>query len=75
MEVACLNCGGTGEAYDFEKDDWVSPIEDCHICKGTGLIDKCKQDGGCIPNRSGYCYICGMEVVQEVDDDGEPKLD
>ena len=46
-------------ALEFEKEE----------------VDTCKRDGGCIPNRSGYCYVCGMEVVTEVDDDGNPKLD
>lgn len=36
----CQTCGGTGEKFDKETDDWAKPIENCPKCKGTGLANE-----------------------------------
>ncbi len=35
MNRPCTGCGGTGDKFDREKDDWV-PGETCPKCGGTG---------------------------------------
>lgn len=74
MEITCYSCGGTGQAYDHVKDEWVYPMKDCPKCNGSGKADYCKENGH-IPNRTGMCAVCGYEVVTETDEDGTPKLD
>lgn len=34
----CNACGCTGDKFDHEKNDWVTPREDCPECKGTGEL-------------------------------------
>jgi DnaJ-class molecular chaperone len=36
MEDSCKSCGGTGDKFDKEKNDWVYPWEKCPDCRGTG---------------------------------------
>lgn len=34
----CNKCGGSGDRFDAELDDWVSPTEPCPDCEGTGEV-------------------------------------
>lgn len=34
--MKCVKCGGTGDAYDHDRDEWESPRVDCSTCKGSG---------------------------------------
>ena len=35
----CTHCGGTGDKFDDETQDWADPWEDCDGCNGTGEVD------------------------------------
>lgn len=41
----CLSCGGTGDAWDDELNDWANPPFPCPACTGWGEIsaetDRC----------------------------------
>lgn len=32
----CSRCGGTGDAFDFDAEDWANPTQPCGACNGTG---------------------------------------
>lgn len=36
MVKSCKACGGTGDKWDEQEDDWADPLEECPECDGTG---------------------------------------
>jgi DnaJ-class molecular chaperone len=36
--MSCDGCGGTGDKFDSEVNDWVYPWEDCPKCDGSGEV-------------------------------------
>lgn len=40
----CKRCGGTGDAWDDETNDWTDPPERCGPCKGWGEVPPYGED-------------------------------
>ena len=40
----CPNCFGTGEEPDSFDIGSKNPIQDCHLCEGTGKLRKTSED-------------------------------
>lgn len=36
MSPYCGACGGSGDAWDKEHDDWAKPRRNCEQCNGDG---------------------------------------
>ena len=39
----CESCGGTGEAFSKEQNDWEHPITLCKECNGVGMTGVCNH--------------------------------
>lgn len=42
--MTCLACGGTGDQFDNDTNDWAEPLTKCMYCNGWGEVDDAEQD-------------------------------
>ena len=71
-DVECQTCEGSGEI--FHGGGGPDDPERCHVCTGTGIVQRYPEDGTCIRcgavprNASGLCATC---VDEDAVRDGE----